>query len=115
MKGKILFAVVLALILIVYSSEINFMPNYSQKTDLWHLFYWILFFAIALITISIANSIRMFIAKKINAKILVILFLSCSFFTLLNNSNHYFKTISFVGIALLLIYILIFKTLKKQS
>ena len=73
MKGKAIYIVLLTLILIVYSSEIAFLPNYNERPDHWHLFYWVLLISIALIGVLIANVIQMLIVKKANAQVLIIL------------------------------------------
>lgn len=110
-----MYIVLLCLILIIYSSEIVFLPNYNERPDHWHLFYWVLLISIALIGVLTANVIQMLIVKKANAQVVVILLLSFLCFALLNGFNTYLKTISFIGIALLLIYILLFQSFKKQS
>ena len=115
MKAKAIYIVLLTLILIVYSSEIAFMPNYNENTDHWHLFYWVLLSNIALMGVLIANVMQMLSVKKVNAQVVVILLLSFLCFALLNSSNSYFKAISFIGIVLLLVYIIFYTSFKKQS
>jgi hypothetical protein len=104
MKAKIIFVLTLILILIMYSSEIVFMPNYQERSDMWHLFTWIMIFCTTLIFVAILNLIFMLKSRKTNLEVLLILFLTFLFFTFLNNPKSNLQEVGFIGMILIVIY-----------
>lgn len=110
MKAKLIYILSLILLLIIYSSEIFFMPNYLERGDMWHLFEWILFFSISFGFVLILNLVFMFKQRKANPKVLLILFLTIISFASLNNPKFNFKEFGYVGVILILIYYLAYQS-----
>lgn len=74
----------LSLIILLYSSEINFMPNYVNKPDKWHLMIPMLLFY----PILIFSIVRIILKKDIKShkiEILALLVLSLIGYAMLNN------------------------------
>lgn len=104
MKSKIIFALTIILVLLMYSSEIVFMPNYKERSDMWHLFTWIMIFSSALIFVTILNLFFMLKYQKANLEVLLILFLTFLFFVFLNYPKSNFQEVGFIGMFINLIY-----------
>lgn len=113
MKAKIIFVLTLILILIMYSSEVVFMPNYKERSDVWHLFAWVIIFSSAFIFVAILNLIFMIKYRKANLEVLLILFLTFLFFAFLNNPKSHLQEVGFIGIILIFIYFNFFSSRKK--
>lgn len=100
------------LILVVYSSEIKFMPNYSAKPDKWYLLSSLISFTSLFAIIFIVN-IFLLIRKTITWIGLVWIVLSVLYFLMLNVSDSLSQTLGYFGI-FSIICIMLFITFTKR-
>ena len=80
------------------------MPNYKERSDMWHLFTWIMIFFITLIFIALVNLILMLKKRKANLEVLLILCLTFLFYAFLNNPKSDLQEVGFIGMILILSY-----------
>ena len=102
-QRKNILLILLILIIAVYSSEINFMPNYVQKPDKWHLLMPMFIFYSSIFIQLIWNVIVMIRNKKIEWDYSVLTIVSLYCFAILNNSKGNWQEIGYLGIILIII------------
>ena len=115
MKGKYVYLLVLFLILVHYSSEISFMPNYIPKGDYWHLLFPMVLFNSSFLILLVYNIIMMVREKRVDFKNLIAFLFSICFFQFLNSPNSTLRNIGYILIGVILVYHIIFtlKNVKK--
>ena len=106
MTQKNLLLVNLIVILVVYSSEITFMPNYTREPDQWHLFLPMLAFNAIILILLIWNSILMFKARKINWSYTILSISTLTFFALMNSPKGNSPEIGFTGLLMILLVLI---------
>ena len=107
MKIQITIILTYFLILIFYSSEISFMPNYVYKFDKWHLIIPMLFFFLVQTIILVWSIVIMIKQRKFNLRLFLIQGLGLLLFAELNNPKGYSQVIGYCGFCILLITSLI--------
>lgn len=114
MKKQMNYILILVniLILVFYSSEIKFMPNYSAKPDKWYLMFPFLSFTSLFAIIFIVN-IFLLIRKTITWIYLVWIVLSVLFFLMLNVPDSLNQNLGYFGI-FFIICIMLFITFAKR-
>jgi len=93
-------AIINIFVLLVYSSEISFMPNYDAKPDKLYLLIPILLFSISFIIMLIVNIVFL-VKAKIPLTCFVSLILSIIFFMFLNNPKCSSQIFGFFGVFLI--------------
>ena len=100
MKLKFTLFVSIIIILIVYSSEISFLPNYKYRPDKWHLFIPMFGIYIALISQLIWSIIEKIKMKKDSVNI-IMMAISVLLFSTLNNPKGNSENIGYFGLIIL--------------
>lgn len=98
MKQKYILLILLILTLIVYSSEINFMPNYKKRPDKWHLLIPMLIFYSLIFIQLIWNVIIMIKNRKMDWMYTVFCFISLFCFANLNNPKGNWQEFGYLGL-----------------
>jgi len=102
MKFKIVLFLSIIPILLVYSSEIGFMPNYNYRNDGWHLLIPMFIFYILLISQLIWSIIEQ-IKKKKNYWDLLMIVISILLFSALHNPKGVSQNIGYIGLIIVTI------------
>lgn len=105
MRQKNILLILLILLITEYSSEINFMPNYLEKPDKWHLIIPMLTFYLLIFIHLIWNIITMIKYKKLELDYLVFNLVSLLCFANLNNPKGNWQEIGYIGIVSIIIII----------
>ena len=110
---KIYLLVISIFILIGYSSEISFMPNFKNKVDKWHLFF-PMFSIGLLLLIAVFTNIFLILRKQAAYASLLYTIILIVFFLFLNNIKDEFGLIfGYLGVILLLVVLVIQLTFNK--
>ena len=96
MKFKIILIFTIGIILLDYSSEICFMPNYKSRPDKWHLFYSMFLFFFILIIQFLWAIFKMIKQKRISWQMILIMLGTIFSFLLLNNTNGNIQVFGYV-------------------
>ena len=110
MKEKIALVLTLFITLVIFSSEIYFMPNYEHKPDSWHLFFPIMIISISFIIIFIFTIIKMIRNKKWDFLFLAQCIFPLVSFMIIRNIN-----LNYIVLTILLFYLIIDLILKIKS
>ena len=115
MKQRNILLISIILILLVYSSEVSFMPNFKDKTDKWHLILPMLIFYSWIIIQLIWNFYSMFKNKKMEW-IYTIFSLSTLFcFASLHNSKGNSQELSYLGLIIIFLIISFMNLYKRKN
>lgn len=97
---RLILIITLSLILVIYSSEIDFMPNYVDKPDKWHLMIpMLIFYPILFLSIVIT-----FLKKKLKSQkkeILILTTISLIGYAMLNNPKGNSQIIGYLILIIL--------------
>lgn len=113
MKQQISLILILSFVLVVYSSEVSFMPNYEYQPDKWYLIPYLVSFTLLLCVIFIWNVFTGIKSKKINWFFIIQSLFSILVFFNLNNPKGMNQNISFLLIIVIIASILI--SFRKKS
>ncbi len=97
---------VMLLVLIIYSSEIKFMPNYQDRPDKWHLLYPIVVFYPILIIQVLIILLKTNLGAQKTELLLISIFAILSF-VFLNTLNHTIQLIAYISLLAIFAYSLL--------
>ncbi|MEO1518844.1 MAG: hypothetical protein AAFV95_27765 [Bacteroidota bacterium] len=106
--------IVIVLILVTYSSEVAFMPNYKERPDKWYLLMPMLLFYSLFSLQLLWNAVLMVKYKKVKWDDLVFTLLSIVCLTSLNNPKGNWQEVGYLGLAIVFIILLSFVIEKKR-
>ena len=101
MKSKLVLFCSILLMLIFYSSEISFMPNFTYRPDKWHLLPLMFGFSILIFVQLIWNIVVMIKKRKVSWDILLLISLSILTFLFLNNPKGNSENIGYLSLMIL--------------
>jgi len=99
---RLILTITISLILLIYSSEINFMPNYVDKPDKWHLMIPMLIFYPILLFIIIKTILKKYI-KSQKTEILVLTTITLIGYAMLNNPKGNSQIAGYIILLILLV------------
>lgn len=104
MKFKIILFISILIILLVYSSEISFMPNFNFRPDKWHLMVPMFGFLIILSLQFFWNIWDKIKNKNKSWSMIILSIISILLFLLLNNPKGNSQNIGYIGLIITAIY-----------
>jgi hypothetical protein len=115
MRQRNILLVSILLILLVYSSEVSFMPNFKDKPDKWELIFPMLTFYSWIIIQLIWNLYSMFRNKKMEWVYTIFSLNTLFCFTLLNNPKGNSQELGYLGLMVIFLFISIMKFYKAKN
>jgi len=99
---RLILTITISLILLIYSSEVSFMPNYVDKPDKWHLMIPMLIFY-PILLFSIVRTILKKNIKSQKTEILVLTTMSLIGYAMLNNPKENSQIAGYIILMILLV------------
>lgn len=103
---RLILTITISLILLIYSSEVSFMPNYVDKPDKWHLMIPMLIFY-PILLFSIVRTILKKNIKSQKTEILVLTTMSLIGYAMLNNPKENSQIAGYIILMILLVILIL--------